>query len=69
MTDCFLPSYGKISHLVGRAENYNDAGRPKKFDDEVKEQIRQDRLSGMTLREIAAKYGCSRQFVCLEVKV
>ena len=35
----------------------------KKFDEQIEMQIVQDRLSGATIREIEAKYGCNKKYV------
>lgn len=68
---CFLPSWGPIADLVGRAEKYNKktrkekeagipkkGGRPSRFTEEEIRQIKLDRQAGLTQREIADKLQC-----------
>ena len=56
------PCYGKIAHLVGRADNRRIAsskGRPKKYnpDEETIERIKRLRKEGHTYRSIMQKTG------------
>ena len=66
---CFLPSFGAIAHLVGRADMYDPEvsapqGRPERFTKEEIKAIIKDKESGMWQKDLAIKYKCSNNLIC-----
>ena len=59
--ECGLPAYGKIAHLVGRADKYvntRSIGRPEKpLTDEEKEKMSELKEEGYSFQKISDKTG------------